>query len=119
MYNGNASSRREAKPLLAGSSVKSGGPSLTLDGLPTHDSINFLPTLSPELNPWCLGKTIKIPVADFYFNPREVTHAGKKMRVADYGLFLGMIKDWVKGDRYRGGITKEEALDFAFSAGAR
>lgn len=66
------------------------------------------------MNEWSNGKVIKIEVNDFYFNPKWVTHKGKKMWVADLELFLMMIKQWCTGTKLNPGMKKEEALDLAF-----
>lgn len=61
-----------------------------------------------HLNQWSYGKTIKIPVLDFYINYVEVKWKDKVITV-EHDLFMGMIKQWVAD-----GMTKEEALDLAF-----
>lgn len=90
---------------------------MTVDGFPVQNSISFLPDKpDPSLNEWSIGKTIKILVADFYFNPRWVTWKDQKMWVADYEFFTMMIKQWVTGNPREGRqpMTKEEALDLVF-----
>lgn len=52
----------------------------------------------------------KIEVLDFYFNFRDIVWKGKTITV-EYDLFRGMIQDWMERDK----LTKEEALDLAFS----
>lgn len=92
----------------------------TVDGFKiAPSSMNWLPhTADITLNEWTRGKTIKIDVADFYFNPRWVEWKGERQWVADYEMFIMMIGAWVKGDKYGSkGMTKEEALDLSFEIG--
>ena len=64
------------------------------------------------MNEWSNGKTIKIDVADFYLNPRTVTWQGRSVVVRDYGLFTGIIKQWMGEMKW----TKQQALDNYFQA---
>lgn len=92
---------------------------LTTDGFPVQNRLSFLADAYAGINEWSYGKTIKVLVADFYFNPRWITWRGEKMWVGDYGLFTGMIADWVKGNAREGRtpMTKDEALDLVFEIG--
>lgn len=63
-----------------------------------------------NLNQW--SKTPKkIEVCDYYLNPRDVKWKGQTIHVADYELFLMLVKDWM----VRYGWTKEQALDEMFA----
>lgn len=92
----------------------------TVDGFPI-DGFNFLSDIpKPELNPWSIGKVVKIEVADFYFNPRWIEWKGKREWVADFELFTMLIASWIKGDKWGNSkpMTKEQALDEYFEMAA-
>lgn len=84
----------------------------TVDGFPLNNGINFMPEVKP-LNPD--SPVTKICVLDFYMNPQHVTWRGKTIWVGDYALFVEMIQSWVVGTKFHKPMTKDEALDFAFS----
>ncbi len=88
----------------------------TIDGFPLQDGFNFLPSTPVEGNEWSNGKTVKVEVMDFYFNPRWVTWKGVKTWVADFELFTMIISQWIKGDKWDNSKarTKEQALDEYF-----
>ena len=86
----------------------------TTDGFPIDDSISFLDDVYPGLNEWSKGRTISVEVEDFFMNPRTVNWAGKNMWVADYDLFMMMVKDWMSGTKLNPGMTKKEALNLMF-----
>lgn len=100
--------------------------SRTLDGFPIQNSINFLPDKpDPKVNRWSYDKPLKVKVYDdspeFRINMRPVTWKGRTI-VVEYELFMGMIRDWIRGYSVNvpgvhknDPMTKEEALDFAFS----
>ena len=86
----------------------------TVDGFPIQ-GVDFSPDKAdPAINKWSWGKTVKVGVADFYFNPRVVEWRGKTMRVVDYELWYMLIDGLIKGSKWRLGMTEEEALDLAF-----
>lgn len=91
----------------------------TVDGFAIQDGFNFLSDISkPELNPWSIGKAVKIEVADFYMNPRWVAWKGRKMWVADYEFFVMLLKSWIQPPKYAlyqpKGMSKDEALELMF-----
>ena len=62
-----------------------------------------------NLNPWSNGKKIKIYVADWAYDMREVTWNGKTITI-EYELFIMLVKDMMK--RYD--WPKERVLDELF-----
>ena len=64
------------------------------------------------MNEWSNNKTIKIEVLDFYLNPRTVTWQGQSVRVGDFDLFTGIIKQWMEEMKW----SKQRAISEYFSA---
>lgn len=97
----------------------------TVDGFPITNTISFLPDVpDPELNPWSVGKTIKIEVwyDDYWYNlkagkyRRTITWKGQTETVEDYDWFCAIIKQWMDDKWFP--KTKEEALDLWFEMSA-
>lgn len=86
----------------------------TVDGFPIVNTISFIPeVIEPPINQWSSGKIIKIEVDDGMYRPiKKVIHwKGQTDTVLDYELFVGIIQDWMKREKW----TKEQALDEWFS----
>lgn len=84
----------------------------TVDGFPIN-SFNFLPDIiEPPINQWSQGKVIKIDVDDGLYRPtiKVVEWKDKKTTVYDYELFVGLIQDWMKREKW----SKNKALDEFF-----
>ena len=64
-----------------------------------------------KINVWSYYGVTNITVADFFMNPSWVHWKGTNLWVADYELFVMLIKQWVSN-----GMTKDEALDLFFEA---
>ena len=64
------------------------------------------------MNEWSNNRTIKIEVIDFYLNPRTVTWQGQSVRVGDFDLFTGIIKQWMEEMKW----SKQRAISEYFSA---
>lgn len=85
----------------------------SLDGFYAQNRISFLPKVRPSTNPWCLGKTVTIPIQDFYFNVRNITWKNKII-CCEYDLLVSIVQYMIKGDTFNQPLSKDESLDLIF-----